>query len=191
MDSQLALAESIIRTPNQVATTARHRLDNWEPRIRRIVASLNKLDWFSRVGEASDFANGNGHIRSLRRGARRRVEAVQTTESALALRRDELVIDDRIWRLLADLGKDQKLLDVMSAAEEYWVASFDFDFKSRRLSQDELDELLPFVRSDIVGALREAILGDGVGIYYFSDALFWYRKGHLRCALKDGVELVY
>jgi hypothetical protein len=191
MDSKFALAESIVRSPDDIAKDAARRLQEWAPRVRRIVGSLNSIHWFSRAGDTSDYANGQGHLRSLRRGARRRVKPVGDIDSALRHRRDELKIDDQIWTLLNDLGKDQNLLGVMMAAEEYWVASFDFEFESTEIPQDQIDELLPFIRSDIVGALREAVLGDGVGIYYFSDALFWYRKGHFRCGVKDGFELVF
>jgi hypothetical protein len=96
-----------------------------------------------------------------------------------------------MWTLLGELGKEQNLLETMIAAEDYWIAAFDFDMASARVGQDTVDELLPFVRSDIVGSLREAVLGDGIGVYYFSDAVFWYRKGHMRCGVRDGLELVY
>jgi len=190
-DSHTKLAESVLRNPNELARDASSRLGAWEPWIRRIVTDMNKVHWFARVGEISDYTNGNGHLRSLRRGARRRVKAVDDVDLALSLRRDELQIDDQYWGLLENLGRNQNLFEIMIAAEDYWVAAFNFGLHSPRVSEDKVDQFLPFVRSDIVGALREAVLGDGAGIYYFSDALFWYRKGHFRCGLRDGFELVY
>ncbi len=191
MNSLPALAESIVSAPEQVAQEALGRLGEWAPRIRRMVGQMNQAPWFSRLGDPSDYANGAAHLRSLKRGPLRRVKSVGDFASALSLRRDELTIDDQIWELLAKLGKDQNLLEIMGAAEDYWIARFNFEFTSPQISQDQIDELLPFIRSDIVGSLREAVLGDGVGIYYFSDALFWYKRGHLRCGLEDGYELIY
>lgn len=191
MNSRVAIAHTVAERPEDLADDALRRLADFAPRIRRIVGGLNEVEWFSRLGLTSDFDGGARGMRSLRRGAKRRVKPVEDMRSALALRRDEVSVDDRIWTLLAELGKEQNLLDAMVAAEDYWIAAFDFDMGSAQVGQDTIDELLPFVRSDIVGSLRETVLGDGIGVYYFSDALFWYRKGHMRCGVRDGLELVY
>jgi hypothetical protein len=119
------------------------------------------------------------------------VVRVWTLEDAKRADRESAQIEKAVWNALEQLGREVGRFPQMRAAEDLWIVRYHPRFDSGELSYSQ-DVLFPQIRTDIVGALREAVLSDIVPVRFFRESLRWYEKGHWRCAiLPDGRRVVY
>jgi hypothetical protein len=161
--------------PADLERHALKKLDRWRTPVRQFVERVNKIRWMARAGLPEPW---DGEVVRVWN-----VEAANQADSAFT------PVLDAVWTSLEDIGTAAGRLEVMRAAEDYWIVRFDPHPRDRRSWPDLLAAQ---IHTDLVGALRELVLDDMVSIRYFRDSLAWYERGHWRCGVaEDGRQVVW
>lgn len=163
--------------PVDLGTHAWDRLGRYRLPVRRLVRRLNRIHWMEHAGEPAPWDETVVRVRHLEEAKRVRDETLRP-------------LVNTVWQALEEIGRAAGRLELMQAAEDYWIAEFDPQFDQEPSYTHNL--LLAPIHSDLVGALREIVLDDVVSIRFFRESITWYERGHWRCGIReDGRRVVW